>query len=317
MSRNISRRSFLKTGAMLGASTLVAGKAVTGLAGQAVPPVHAAEKSTIAAVTGADVYAAARRAVDELGGMGKFVPKGARVAVLANVQRNNPGTFTSPEVVRAIIAMCRDAGAGEIAFVSWLPQNAWDAAGLTQVIASGNATLKIADRKDESQFDPVPVPRGRTLKEARLMKSFLDYDVFINTPITKDHLGNKFTGTLKNLMGINSPACNRTFHQENWATDAGAIAHLEQCIADLNTVVTPDLCVVDATEFIITNGPFGPGKLHRPQQVVAGTDRVAIDAYCCTLWDLKPEEIQSINKAAAHGLGQLDPQGVTRKVVTL
>ena len=29
-------------------------------------------------------------------------------------------------------------------------------------------------------------------------------------------------GTLKNLMGLNSPVSNRTFHMENWTTDIGA-----------------------------------------------------------------------------------------------
>ena len=37
------------------------------------------------------------------------------------------------------------------------------------------------------------------------MNEFYDYDVFINMPITKDHAGNKFTGTIKNLMGLNAP----------------------------------------------------------------------------------------------------------------
>ena len=67
--------------------------------------------------------------------------------------------------------------------------------------------------------------------------------------------------------------------------------------------------MVDATEFIITNGPFGPGELHRPQKVVASTDRVAVDAYCATLWGLEPASIIMIDKAHGHGLGEngLDP----------
>ena len=32
----------------------------------------------------------------------KFVPKGAKVAILPNVQRWHPGTFTKPDIVRAI-----------------------------------------------------------------------------------------------------------------------------------------------------------------------------------------------------------------------
>jgi uncharacterized protein (DUF362 family) len=125
-------------------------------------------------------------------------------------------------------------------------------------------------------------------------------------PITKDHVGNKFTGTLKNLMGLNSPQSNQTFHKEDWETNIDSITHLDQCVADLNTVIAPDLCVVDATELLITNGPFGPGKIHKPRKIIAGTDRVAIDSYCCTLWGLEAKDIIAINKAFEHGVGEMD-----------
>ncbi|MBA7664025.1 hypothetical protein ES703_72075 [subsurface metagenome] len=142
------------------------------------------------------------------------------------------------------------------------------------------------------------------------MSEFFNNDFFINMPITKDHAGNKFTGTMKNLMGLNFRVNNRTFHKEGWRTEQSAIEHLDQCIADLNTVIKPTLCVVDATEFITTNGPFGPGKLIKPQKVVAGVDRVAVDAYCSTLWGLEPEDIIMINKGYEHGLGEIDLQKV-------
>ena len=138
------------------------------------------------------------------------------------------------------------------------------------------------------------------------IRSVADNDLFIDLPITKDHAGNKFTGTLKNLMGLNSPKNNRGFHKPNWKTDINDIRHLDQCIADLNTIIKPALCIVDATEFIITNGPFGPGKLHKPQKVVAGTDRVAIDSYCCTLWGLEAKDIITITSAYKHHLGEID-----------
>jgi uncharacterized protein (DUF362 family) len=63
---------------------------------------------------------------------------------------------------------------------------------------------------------------------------------------------------------------------------------------------------VDATEFITTNGPFGPGNIIKPQKVVVGVDRVAIDAYCTTLWGMKPEDIIMINKGYEHKLGEID-----------
>lgn len=47
--------------------------------------------------------------------------------------------------------------------------------------------------------------------------------------------------------------------------------------------------VADVTEFITTNGPSGPGDLKKLDKVVAGTDRVAVDAFCCRyLCDLVP-----------------------------
>jgi uncharacterized protein (DUF362 family) len=132
-------------------------------------------------------------------------------------------------------------------------------------------------------------------------------------PVTKDHAGNKFTGTMKNLMGLNAPTSNRTFHKENWQTDAGAIEHLDQCIADLNTVVKPTLNIVDATEIITTNGPFGPGEILKTKKVVAGVDRVAIDAYCASLRGLRGDDIIMIKRGQEHNLGQLDLKKVKIK----
>ena len=118
---------------------------------------------------------------------------------------------------------------------------------------------------------------------------------------------------MKNLMGLNSPLNNKTFHKKGWKTDIDAITHLDQCIADLNTVISPDLCIVDATEFITTNGPFGPGELLKPRKVIAGTDRVAIDSYCSTLLGLTGTDIIHIRKAHEHKLGKINLDAVSIK----
>jgi uncharacterized protein (DUF362 family) len=315
MSQKMNRRDFLRTGAVLGASSF-AGGAIFLNCGKGNSREAFQAMKTVSVVTGEDYFATTIRAVSELGGMDKFVPRNSRVAILANPQRNNPGTYTKPEVVRAVIRMCRDAGAVEVNCITWLPEKNWQNTGLTRVIEEEGGGLILVDLHDESLFRPVPVPQGKALKEARIMLPFFDHDVFIDLPITKDHAGNKFTGTLKNLMGLNSPKTNRTFHLENWTTDPQSIAYLDQCIADLNTVIRPHLCVVDATELITTNGPFGPGELITPRKVIAGTDRVAIDTYCCGLWGLKGEEILTIQKAAEHGLGERDLSKMTVMEIT-
>jgi uncharacterized protein (DUF362 family) len=310
MAKKIGRREFVKRTAQISFSAMIGGSVLSQFS------CSQAAKCDIAVASGADYLSSTNQAVELLGGMGKFVKKGTRVAILPNTQSRHPGTYTKPDIVRSVIRMCKEAGAAEVNCLSWLTPKHWEDTGLDKAVKEEGADLKLIDRDDESLYQVVPLPKGIALKEARIMKEFFNNDVFIDMPVTKDHAGNKFTGTMKNLMGLNFRINNRTFHKENWTTDQSAIEHLDQCIADLNTVIKPDLCVVDATEFITTNGPFGPGKLIKPQKVIAGTDRVAIDAYCTTLWGLEAKDIIMINKAYEHELGQIDLQKVRIKEVT-
>ena len=307
MSRKIGRRDFIKTGAGAGLG-LVMGNVLMASPGAAAK----AKAPLIGVGIGEDYRQAAVTAVELAGGIKKFVPKGSRVALLPNVQSRHPGSFTKPEILRSVIRLCKKAGAREINCLSWQTVKQWEDTGLKAVIEAEGAGLKLFE-KDEALFKPVAVPGGVALKEARVLAALYEHDLFINMPITKDHAGNKFTGTMKNLMGLNSPANNRTFHRTNWKTDPDDIAHLDQSIVDLNKAVRPALNVVDATEFIVSNGPFGPGQLFRPEKVVAGTDRVAIDAYCASLWALRPMDIVQIKLGAEQGLGQIDLDKVVLK----
>jgi len=315
MRRSIERREFLKKGLKVGLTAAVGGPLLRQFAGD---PFSALAKDApdIAVVWGDDYGKNALKAVELLGGIERFVSRNSRVAILANVQSSHPGAFTSPAVLRAAIRVCRQAGAKEINLVTWQILKNWESTGLARVVAEEGAGLKLVER-DETNFKPMPIPAGKALTEARILNVLFEHDVFINMPVTKDHAGNKFTGTMKNLMGINSPANNRTFHKENWQTDSSAIEHLDQSIADLNTVIKPALNLVDATEFITTNGPFGPGEIIKPKKVVAGVDRVAIDAYCAALWGLKGEDIVMIKRGQEHGLGRHDLKKVKVKEMSV
>jgi len=305
MTRKIDRREFVKSSARLGVSLALG----SGLATERVLARTAAagpDKADVAVAISADHGKAARKAVEMLGGMKAYVGKGSRVAILINVQSKNPGTYTKPEILRTVIRMCREAGAAEVNVLSLLGQKNWDDLGLSGLISEEGANLRLLER-DGPHFRTVPVPDGRALKEARVLAAVYEHDAFFNMPVTKDHAGNRFTGSLKNLMGVSSGPSNRTFHKENWKTDPADIAHLDQCIVDLNKTVKPALNIVDATEIITTNGPFGPGELSKPQKVIAGLDRVAVDATCCQLWGLRPAEIIMIARGAEQGLGVMDP----------
>jgi uncharacterized protein (DUF362 family) len=315
MGNKIGRREFIKKSARYGLTVAVGGSALEHFMHVPSAGAMVQEGHGVVVVEGADYFASTLKAVELCGGVDRFIPKGAKVAILPNVQRWHPGTFTKPEIVRAIVQMCKRAGAEEVNCLSWLNMENWEKTGLAGVLKEEGANLKLVE-SEEANFKPVKVPMGKALKEAMIMKELFNNNVFIDIPITKDHAGNKFTGTMKNLMGLNHRTNNReNFHRPGWKTDINDIKHLDQCIADLNTVILPTLCIVDATEFIITNGPMGPGEIARPQKIVAGQDRVAIDAYCCTLWGLKPEDIFQIKMAQDHGLGQMDLEKLNIKEV--
>lgn len=317
MNKTINRREFIKKSTQFGLAAAVGtgiGSYTISCAGK---PGVKESLPDISVVTGADYFQSTMKAVEALGGMEKVVEKDAKVALLPNAQRWNPGTFTKPEILRAVIQMCKKAGASEVNVLSWLGMKNWESTGLAAVINEEGANLKLVER-DEANFKLVEIPNGVAMKDALIIKELYNNDVFIDMPITKDHAGNKFTGTMKNLMGINFPTHNRSnFHKENWTTDSDAIRHLDQCIIDLNTVVKPDLCITDGTEFIITNGPMGPGEIIKPLKVVAGYDRVAMDAYCTTLWDIAAEDIIQITHASERGLGTMDLTQVAIKEIQI
>jgi uncharacterized protein (DUF362 family) len=304
MTEMINRRDFFRKSIGAGL-TLAAGSPVLARLTETTPLAQAKVPVDVAAVSGSDYLKNTIKAVEILGGMKAFVPKGSKVALLPNVQSRNPGTFTKPEILRAVVRMCREAGAKEVNILSWQPMKSWEDCGLAKPAAEEGAALKLFELKEEN-FKKVPVPDGKNIREVMILNELDQNDVLINLPVTKDHAGNKFTGTLKNMMGLNSRPSNRTFHKENWTSDTSAIEFLDQCIVDLNKVLKPTLNIVDATEFIITNGPMGPGDLHKPQKVVAGVDRVAVDSYCCTLWGLKAENIFMIKRADTQGLGRMN-----------
>jgi uncharacterized protein (DUF362 family) len=299
MNEAIPRREFLRRSACLGAA----------LTGAAVLPRLAAAATAAAAdlaiVEGADYFSDTLHAVELLGGIRRFVPPGARVGLLLNAPRwwTKPGSFTSPEVGLAVVKLCADVGAREIVLILNPPAGYWDRPARAAALAKERALVKANAEK----WTEVDIPKGRVLKRAEVNQALLDCDVFINVPISKHHEGTGFSGCLKNMMGACARKTNLFFHNGSGAAAEYAdVPHLSQCIADANLIRKPDLCVCDSTEFLLTNGPAGPGEVRMARQVVAGANAVTVDAYACTLLGLRPADVSMITMAAAHGLGPFD-----------
>jgi uncharacterized protein (DUF362 family) len=310
MSESITRRSFIKGTAALTVTSILGGS----IDGWIHKTAFAATDIDIVAVQGTDYFQNTIKAVELLGGMGNFVAKQAKVGLLINSPWDNPGSYVRPDIVLAAIRMCREAGAKEIGVFKDLGSGYWKRSGLAEKFRTEIQGLASIG----GDYKEVAIPRGRSLKKADVAKALLECDVFINIPIAKDHTGLGFTGTMKNMMGLTSTTTNMFFHHGSgkfgWYDD---VEFLAQCIADVNLVRKPDLCIFDGTEVLATNGPRGPGKIVKPQKVFAGVDRVALDVYGANLLGLKGDEIRTAQLAHEHGLGEINLARLRIKEVTI
>jgi len=287
---NLSRRDFLIRGAGLGLTyaglsllpmpKLLSAMAESTLSGQL----------DLAIAKGGDPASNTIKAIQALGGMERFVKKADKVVVKPNPATSNRpeiASTTNPTVVETVVRMCLQAGAREVVVLSHDPLRNFQRNGLMEAASRAGARVLAATSRD--LYQTLPVLRGRLLQNVEIITEILDADVFVNIPIAKHHSATDLTLGMKNLMGIN---WNRGYFHQNG---------LHQAIADLNTVVKPDLIIMDANRILLTNGPSGPGQTRDDKSVIAGTDPVAVDAYCTALFNRSPEDIRHIQYAYELG----------------
>jgi uncharacterized protein (DUF362 family) len=240
-----------------------------------------------------------RAAVAQLGGMERFVKPNAKVVVKPNVLTGRAPEYavcTNPIVVGAIVRMCYEAGAAEVVVLdnpTSSPRAAFQEAGLTQATQEAGGTVKFLSNRN---FETVQIPGAEALTSWPLVTDVFEADTFINVPICKVHSGAGLTLAMKNLMGIMGG--NRGRVHTSMATK----------LADLCTIVKPQLVILDAYRSLIRNGPGG-GSLNdvqMPKTCVAGTNQVAIDAYGCKIMGWQPTDLPTLVEGARRGQGDLD-----------
>ena len=295
----MNRREFIKKSAIL-AGTLTGSLSFTDK-GVTAPK----REDEITVVEGDNLSAQVREAIRLSGGIEKFVKRGDRVILLPNPQGRGPGASTNADMVYEVVRLCKEAGAASVTVSSVHGPWRWSSTQIVEKVEQAGGKMKYSDSSKD--WVTVNVPCGRVRKKVTIIKDAIENDVLINIPVFKDHYATRVTGTLKNLMGLNSDS--GSFHQGE--------AYLHQAIIDLASVIPPHLCIVDATTILVENGPFGPGKVAHPKKVYAGTDLVAIDSLCCGLLRVNPMDVLYIKLAHESGLGQIHPSEKNIKGVTL
>ena len=310
----MKRRDFLKTSAVAGAALSLN---FDGLQAALSSNTVAVEKAPdLVAVMGGEPAAMLDKALEALGGIGKFVKKGQKVVIKPNIGWDRAPEMagnTNPELVAALVKKCLGAGAQKVTVFdhtcdNW--QKCYETSGISDAVKKAGGIMMPGN--DEKYYKEVAIPGGVTLKNAKIHESLIEADVWINVPVLKNHGGAKLACAMKNYMGIVWD--RRYFHSND----------LQQCIADICTWnKKPVLNIVDAYRIMHKNGPQGKSlsDVAQLKTLIASTNIVATDTAALRFFNqvekLDISAVGHIGKGEALKLGTSNLDKLTIKRIKI
>jgi len=262
-----------------------------------------------APVDDAAVSEAVGQAVSLVCDLRDLIEPGATVVLKPNVFAPRPApTTTDPRVVVAVGQLCREAGAGRvivaegrsISTARYRPAHnttraCFEAVGMREAVdRAGFAIVYL----EEDEFVEVEVPGGLVLTRARVPRTILEADVFINLPVMKIHSLTLVTLAIKNLHGIVSDYDKLYQHCYREAA-------LARKLTDVLRIRRIDLSVLDG--LLAQEGDHAAdGRTVEMGLVMASRDAVALDAVAGAVMGLEPDEVDTTRIAGEEGLGEAD-----------
>jgi len=252
----------------------------------------------LAIIQGESPALLAKEAVSAIGGIKRFIKKGDKVILKPNIgwdRKPEQGACTNPEIVKALVELCFDAGAKEVKVMD-NPCNparrTYARSGIAKAAKEAGAKVPFCSKHKIKKVDL----QGEWLKNWEVFTDFLDTDKIINLPVAKHHSLSRVTLGMKNWLGCLGGNRNQ-LHQ-----------NLDAAVIDLASFFKPVLTILDAYRVLWRNGPQGGRlsdvRLHKT--VVAGVNYVAVDAVGVKILDLDPKEIRYLQMARERGFGEFD-----------
>lgn len=310
----MKRRDFLKTSVVAGASLSLN---FDGLQAALTSNTIAVEKAPdLVAVMGGEPEVMLEKALEALGGIGKYVKKGQKVVIKPNIGWDRTPELagnTNPKLIGALVKRCMAAGAEKVTVFdhtcdNW--QKCYETSGIAVAVKEAGGVM--VPGNDEKYYKEVAIPGGKNLKSAKIHEVLLDTDVWINVPVLKNHGGAKMTCAMKNYMGI---VWDRQFFHSN---------DLQQCIADICTwQKKPVLNIVDAYRIMHQNGPQGKSAADVAvlKSLIVSSNIVAADTASLKLFNqvkkLDMEAVGHIGKGELLKLGTSNLDNITIKRIKI
>lgn len=138
----------------------------------------------------------------------------------------------------------------------------------------------------------------------QIPKVIFDADLYVNLPKMKTHGLTVVTLAMKNQKGILLNADKQKFHKLG----------LHEPVAELASVVQPDLNIVDAIVGMDGEGPLN-GRKKRVGALVVGTNLVEVDVACCSIMGIEYTKAKHIVEGIKRNIGQGQPEMIGTDMV--
>ncbi|OGL53283.1 MAG: cytoplasmic protein, partial [Candidatus Schekmanbacteria bacterium RIFCSPLOWO2_12_FULL_38_15] len=248
MEKNLDRRNFLEKSLKAGISIAATGSLAYWLYNRDVSSKDVSLKMQVrdysvkiseefpemVIVRGESPSKIVKTAIEELGGIKKFISTGDRVVIKPNIGWDRvpaQAANTNPEIVKAVVELCYSAGAKTVIVTDVScndPRRSFQRSGIANAALSAGAIVNLPS---ERKFRVLKI-KGEVLDEWPVYRDFIEADKVINIPIAKHHNLSGLTMSLKNWYGILG-GHRSVLHQK-----------IDESIADLATFMKPTLTIL-------------------------------------------------------------------------
>jgi uncharacterized protein (DUF362 family) len=284
MSQTLTRREWLAASA---------GTALLGGCGAERPIVPSIVSIVRAPVYDQRIYETVRQMLQEH----RLEVRGRRVVLKPNLVEFEPGSSinTHPLLVHAAFEAFREMGAASVRIAEG-PGHRRNTLDLADAAGYFNTVPRFEDIFVDLNLDDVtrvrPASQVSGLGALYLPNTALGADLLVSMPKMKTHHWVGATLSMKNLFGVVPGGVY------GWPKNPLHWAGIHESIADLNATFPRQFAIVDGIVGMEGNGPI-QGSPKPVGVLVAGRDRVAVDATCCRIMRIEPFKIIYLRLASS------------------
>jgi uncharacterized protein (DUF362 family) len=210
------------------------------------------------------------KAVEPIGGFKQYVSTGDTVLLKPNFNTADPfPASTDLEFLKAVVELAYDYGTKLVMIGDSSTMSLNTRKVMEQLNVFSLLDMKTPPRIyvfEERPWVKKEIPQGKYLKGVSVPEMLDQVDKLILLPCLKTHVYAKYTGALKLSVGFMKPFERVRLH----------LRHLQEKIAELNTLIDPNLIIMDGRKCFINKGPQ-KGDTREPNLILASNHRVAID----------------------------------------